>query len=313
VTRTMPQCFQMQHEAVLRDLLVFGSLHWSLPTQTLTQSFDQMRTPLVSPLLWVCPAQMQPLPQLPSAPPAAAATDASPRPFDVVLLSIVRVTDDLSNAADSLLELMELTAAADSTLAGDAGDLLNLSNNGSSISSTSQAAGAVQLTQILHSSTAPSAPALADAGGSLQLPAADRQIGASTGQRMSQQALAVAAEALRLATLLEGQQDGCDPAEQELLQQVAAAARLVSILAADIVQPAEQGGADFTLSTSSGSPARAVAAESTAGAADDASSISRTELHSFAGLPVLGLQVSDSSCGMPAGTAAALPTQCLHL
>lgn len=225
-----------------------------------------------------CPirVQVQP-PQL--QPQAVSPTQA----FDAVLLSIIHVTDDLSLAAGSLLDL---TATAGSY------------NAGASSSDTSSAAlvpvGALQLTPVLQPAAVPQDPSPAQQQQQVQA----EQV--STARLMSQQALAMATQALKLAILLEGQQgDGsCDPAEQELLQQIAAAARQVSVMAADIVQPA---GSD-----ADGEPLSASEANSDAPAADghtssSGSSSSAAGLHNFAGLPVLGMQVQQ---GQPACRAA---------
>jgi hypothetical protein len=236
--------------------------------------------------------QVQQSQQLPAAPPTAAGSSTT-TPFDVILLSIVRVTDDLSLAADGLVELTAAAAAAtDPAAAGSTlePDSFTLSSSSSSV--------AWQPLPVLHSAAAPALATGADDLG-----------GQGTAQHsMSQQALTVAAEALRLATLLEGESDGCDPSEQELLQQIAAAARLVSIMAVDIIQPAgAQDAADPAASDPSSSNS-VVAGEAAADAGSGAG------VASFAGLAALGVRVSDLACAGPgADLAAGAPLPCLHL
>jgi hypothetical protein len=143
---------------------------------------------------------------------------------------------------------------------------------------------------------------------------------ASTAYRMSQQALAMATEALKLATLLDGQSEGRDPVEQELLQQIAAAARLVSVMASDIVQPAGFDDATDSSSEAVSTSAAAVPAPSTAegveasvpGGSSSSSVAGAAGLHYFAGLPELGLQVHDTTCQVAQLDAAVLQ-HCLRL
>lgn len=200
------------------------------------------------------------------APQAVSPTQA----FDAVLLSIIHVTDDLSLAAGSLLDL---TATAGSYVGAS-----------SDTSSAALVSGALQLTPVLQPAAAPQDPTPAQQQQQVQA----EQV--STARLMSQQALAMATQALKLATLLEGQQgDGsCDPAEQELLQQIAAAARQVSVMAADIVQPA---GSDADGAPLSASEANSDAPTAGGHTSSSGSSSSAAELHNFAGLPVLGMQV----------------------
>lgn len=258
----------------------------------------------------VCPlpVQVQP-PQQQQVP------SVSPTAFDAVLLSIIHITDELSLAADSLLDL---TAAMDPTAGNSSMELASTSNS----SSTGAAAlsGSLHLTPILHQAS--TAPAALDPSPGHQQQGED----ASTAHRMSRQALAMATEALKLATLLEGQQDGCDPANQELLQQIAAAARLVSVMAADIVQPAGQDAgvpADSSNITFSSAavPAPALTAEAStepgapAGGSSSSGSVVGTGsngLHSFAGLPVLGVRMQDPACRV-AELQDDILQQCLQL
>lgn len=220
--------------------------------------------------------QVQP-PQL--QPQAVSPTQA----FDAVLLSIIHVTDDLSLAAGSLLDL---TATAGSYVSASSSD-------------TSSAAlvpvGALQLTPVLQPAAA--APQGSSPAQQQQQVQAEQ---VSTARLMSQQALSMATQALKLAILLEGQQgDGsCDPAEQELLQQIAAAARQVSVMAADIVQPA---GSDADGEPLSASEANSDAPAAGGHTSSSGSSSSAAGLHNFAGLPVLGMQVQQ---GQPACRAA---------
>jgi hypothetical protein len=208
--------------------------------------------------------------------------------FDAVLLSIIHVTDDLSLAAGSLLDL---TATASTGYTGP---------SSSDASSGTLLSGTLQLT-----------PVLQPAGPQDAMPAQQQQVQqveeVSTARLMSQQALAMATQALKLATLLEGQQgDGsCDPAEQELLQQIAAAARQVSVMAADIVQPvvgsdaAGPGEADEGPLSGGSDAVNSDAPAAAGGRASSAnSSSSAAGLHNFAGLLVLGMQAQQG--GQPA-------------
>jgi hypothetical protein len=155
----------------------------------------------------------------------------------------------------------------------------------------------------------------------------------STAVLLSRQALAVAAQALELATLLDGHQgtEGVDPGDMELLQQIGAAARQVSVLAADIVQGPTRldmtAAADISTSTSSSSsevsPAAALSKEavpgrssSTASGADSGTGSSTSDgpmAQGFVGLPVLGLQGSAGACVAPEAAAPDGLTTCLTL
>lgn len=250
--------------------------------------------------------QMAQPPQLQQqAPQAVRPTQA----FDAVMLSIIHVTDDLSLAAGSLLDL---TATASTGYTGA---------SSSDTSSGTLVSGALQLAPVLQ----PAAPqdAMAAQQQQQQVQQAEE---VSTARLMSQQALAMATQALKLATLLEGQQgDGsCDPAEQELLQQIAAAARQVSVMAADIVQPvvdsdaAGLGDADEAAVSGGSDAANSDAPAAGGGRASSAnSSSSAAGLHNFAGLPVLGMQaqqVGQPSCQVAPELAAADALQhCLQL
>lgn len=231
--------------------------------------------------------QVQP-PQL--QPQAVSPTQA----FDAVLLSIIHATDDLSLAAGSLLDL---TATAGS-YSGASSD---------TSSATTLVSGALQLTPVLQPAAAAPQEDPSAAQQQQQVQAAEQ---VSTARLMSQQALAMATQALKLATLLEGQQgDGsCDPAEQELLQQIAAAARQVSVMAADIIQPAagsDAGGAPLSSTEVSNSDAPAAGGHTS-------SSSSAAGLHNFAGLPVLGMQAQQCQAAPELLQADALQ-HCLQL
>jgi hypothetical protein len=251
-----------------------------------------------------CPATVQS--QLPQQ-----LSSAGPTPFDAVLLSIIRVTDELSLAADGL---MELTAAADPSCA-DGSSSLGYTSTNSSSSFGAVTSGSVRVLPVMQQAPDP-------AGQQAASPAQEQQQEeASTAYRMSQQALAMASEALKLATLLDGQSDGRDPVEQELLQQIAAAARLVSVMASDIVQPAGFD-TDSSIEAVSTLPAAAAApAPSTAegvdasvpgGSSSSSSVAGAAGLHNFAGLPVLGLQAQGTTCQVAQVDAAVLQ-HCLRL
>lgn len=245
--------------------------------------------------------------QLPSPPAtsSAAAAVRSPTAFDAVLLSIIHVTDDLSLATGGLLEL---TAAAEEGVSAN-----SLDSSSATGAATTANATVAQVRQVLQPAAA-TAPHLVDAAG----PTVPLLPG-TAAQRVSQQALTVAAEALRLATLLEGEDGGCDPAEQELLQQIAAAARLVSVMAADIVQPGPMQSGTEAASEGSGASISSTAAavsgsEARAGNDNGTSSAEGLSLHNFAGLPVLGLQQQlCQASGDGAAGAVAPGLQCLHL
>jgi hypothetical protein len=149
----------------------------------------------------------------------------------------------------------------------------------------------------------------------------------STAALLSRQALAVAAQALEFATLLEGQgTEGADPGDMELLQQIGAAARQVSVLAADIVQGPQGLGIHELAETSSSNSSEASPAAPAAAAEEAASSSSTGSgtssgtsdspamVEGFVGLPVLGLQGSTEACVAPEVSAAADVLQhCLQL
>lgn len=238
--------------------------------------------------------------------------------LDRVLLSIIRATDDLSLAADSLLDL---TAASDPST-----NTTLIPASAPAPSTALPAAPTLQLNSVLQPvpvlqlSAHETHEAHASTAGQQEL---------STPQRMSQQALAMAVEALKLATLLEAQADGCDPAEQELLQQIAAAARLVSVMAADIVPAPRPQAADSNSGRGDLAPAGSMhgggssaalaaapenaPAEAAGAAGAAAGSVSGNALPRFAGLPVLGIQ--QEACHTPDEVAAAAlkSLTCLHL
>lgn len=198
-----------------------------------------------------------------------------------MLLSIIHATDELSRAADGLLELTAAASGASTDTAGAISTNQALTYSASSVSAN-------LLTPVVHQQL--------QAVSSTDLSSTTSN-SSSVSRLMSQQALAVAAEALKLATLLEGQSDGCDPAEQELLQQVAAAARIVSVMAADIVQPALGYGNPGEYSGSSGGSITDItaAAAAEAGEAAGAAAAGGSDGSTFAGLPVLGLEAAGSS------------------
>lgn len=151
-------------------------------------------------------------------------------PFQSALSSIVNVADTLSLAT---AELLDLTAA--DTSGQQASATAGLAPAGSRTT-------AVQLhswsTHSNASQTLVSAALSAAAdSGKEQLQEADSSQLAAMGvaHRMSQEALAVASEALKMAALLESQD--VDPSYTALLQQIEAAARSVSVVAGDIAQP----------------------------------------------------------------------------
>jgi hypothetical protein len=131
------------------------------------------------------------------------------RPFDGALTTFVNLADTLSLATRDLT-----AAAAAAELDG-------------------QDATVLQEMGIL-AATASAADAAFDAAGSIE----QAYLGAAS--RMSQQAMQMAAEALRLATMLESQQEHeVDPTYSMLLQQIAEAARAVSAAADIAAEPGQ--------------------------------------------------------------------------
>lgn len=131
------------------------------------------------------------------------------RPFDAALTTFVNLADTLSLATRDLT-----AAAAAAELDGE--DTTSLQEMGT------------------LAATVSAADATFNAAGSIE----QAYLGAAS--RMSQQAMQVAAEALRLATLLESQQEhGVDPTYSMLLQQIAEAARAVSAAADIAAEPGQ--------------------------------------------------------------------------
>lgn len=131
------------------------------------------------------------------------------RPFDAALTTVINLADTLS------LATRDLTAAA-AAAELDSDEPTSLQEMGT------------------LAATASAADAAFDAAGSIE----QAYLGAAS--RMSQQAMQVAAEALRLATLLETQQEhDVDPTYSMLLQQIAEAARAVSAAADIAAEPGQ--------------------------------------------------------------------------
>lgn len=153
-------------------------------------------------------------------------------PFEVTLNSIVNIADTLSLATDQLLEI---------TAAEDAGFILNASKPSDSSKAAESSApryiSSSSLTVIPQHSLLHEALAAAAVHGREQLQEADPANLAAMGvaHRVSQQALAIATEALKLAALFDSQE--ADQSYQSLLQQIEEAACSVATAAADIAQP----------------------------------------------------------------------------
>lgn len=131
------------------------------------------------------------------------------RPFDAALTTVINLADTLS------LATRDLTAAA-AAAELDSDEPTSLQEMGT------------------LAATASAADAAFEAAGSIE----QAYLGAAS--RMSQQAMQVAAEALRLATLLETQQEhDVDPTYSMLLQQIAEAARAVSAAADIAAEPGQ--------------------------------------------------------------------------
>jgi hypothetical protein len=133
------------------------------------------------------------------------------RPFDAALTTVINLADTLSLATRDLT-----AAAAAAELDGEAAGIASLQEMGT------------------LAATASATDAAFNAAGSIE----QAYLGAAS--RMSQQAMQMAAEALRLATLLESQQEhDVDPTYSMMLQQIAEAARAVSAAADIAAEPGQ--------------------------------------------------------------------------
>lgn len=152
-------------------------------------------------------------------------------PFQSALSSIVSVADTLSVATG---ELLDLTATRNCSSSN------SCSGYAESVVVTSEVPTLHIHRRGMHRSAEQTlvSAALSATAGREQLQEADpyHLAAMNAAHQMSQQALAVASEALKLAALLESQ-EVVDPSYAALVQQIEAAARNVSVAAGDIAQP----------------------------------------------------------------------------
>lgn len=165
------------------------------------------------------------------------------RPFDSALSAVIDLADTLNSSLGEFLDLTEAAQAAE----------LSEGDTTYSVAAAASEAGTLRQWQAHSGSRTGAAVRLGLAGASsgadarqnsAALPeaatSARQEAYLGVASRMAMQARAVAGEAVKLAMLLDSQQEiNIDPSYQTLLQQIAEAAGAVSSVAADIAQPGE--------------------------------------------------------------------------